>query len=105
MPSEMLMGPNDKIPGIKTTTLPARFSNFDEALLYSDRKTIFAHNIRISSINEIETSFNQYLRKFCMKAGAAQNVGVTAEVVERKITVVPHNTWRQIGQEAMISLN
>ena len=30
---------------------------------------------------------------------------MTAEIVERKLTVVPHNTWKQIGQEAMISLN
>mmetsp|Transcript_30399 Transcript_30399/g.37421 ORF Transcript_30399/g.37421 Transcript_30399/m.37421 type:complete len:194 (-) Transcript_30399:2422-3003(-) len=30
VPQEILIGPNDKIPGLKATTLPARFSSFDE---------------------------------------------------------------------------
>ena len=66
VPSEILLGPNDKIPGLKSTSLPARFVGFDEQIFFNDRKTLFAHNIRISSINEIETSFKQYLRKLCM---------------------------------------
>ena len=97
VPSEILIGPNDKVPGIKSTALPARFSSFDEPMVFSERKTLYAHNIRVSSMNEIENSFKQYLRKLCMATSASQNRAVTAEVVERKLTVVPHNTWKQIG--------
>ena len=32
VPSEILLGPNDKIPGLKSNTLPARFNGFDEVL-------------------------------------------------------------------------
>jgi len=104
VPSEILIGPNDKIPGLKTTTLSARYVA-NEPIIFNMRKTIYAHNIRITSINEIEDSFKQYLRKLCMKSGAQNQATVTAEILERKLTVVPHNTWKQIGQEAMISLN
>ena len=69
VPSEILVGPNDKIPGLKATALSARFVP-NEVIQFSVRKTIFAHNIRITSINEIEDSFKQYLRKLCMKSGA-----------------------------------
>ena len=69
IPSEIIVGPNDKIPGLKTTNLSVRF-NPAEAIQYSVRKTIYAHNIRITSINEIEDSFNLYLRKLCMKSAA-----------------------------------
>lgn len=68
VPSEILIGPCDKIPGLKNTALSARFVP-TENLQFSDRKTIYAHNIRITSINEIEGSFKQYLRKLCMKSG------------------------------------
>ena len=105
VPSEIIVGPNDKIPGLLSMSLPARFQSFDEPLVFSDRKTVYAHNIRLSSINEIEAGFKQYLRKICMQQGADKNHAITAEVLERKLTMVPHNSWRQIGQEAMISLN
>jgi len=67
VPSELLVGPNDKIPGLKNTALSARFIPH-EVIHFNVRKTIFAHNIRITSINEIEDSFKQYLRKLCMKS-------------------------------------
>lgn len=105
IPSEILVGPNDRIPGIKITRLPAPFTGFDQAMEFNDRKTLYAHEIRITSINDIENNFSQYLRTYCIKTGAQKNTTVTAEIKERKLTMVPHNTWRQIGDEAMISLN
>lgn len=66
IPSESLIGPNDRIPGIKSSALSARFNGFDEALVCSDRKTLYAHDIRISSMNDIEKRFSQYLRSLCM---------------------------------------
>lgn len=93
VPSEIIIGPCDKVPGLVTTTLSARY-NPQAPLLFSARKTIYAHNIRITSINEIEDSFKQYLRKLCMKSGLQNQTTVTAEIVERKLTVVPHNTWK-----------
>lgn len=105
IPSEILVGPNDRIPGIKITRLPAPFAGFDQAMEFTERKTLYAHEIRITSINDIENNFSQYLRTYCIKTGAQKNTTVTAEIKERKLTMVPHNTWRQIGDEAMISLN
>lgn len=54
VPSEVLTGPADKIPGLFSTALPARFASFDEPQQFSERQTIYAHQIRISSLNEIE---------------------------------------------------
>ena len=106
IPSEILVGPNDMIPGIVTTKMPAQFPGLEMAQLeFNERKTLYAHDIRITAINDIESSFNNYLRQLCIKVGADQGNEVTAEVMERKLTVVPHNTWKQIGEEAMISLN
>ena len=106
VPSEILLGPNDKIPGLKSNTLPARFGGFDEHLRFSEKKTLYAHNIRITSMDQIEALFKQYLRNLCLKRNAQSNDStVTAEVIERKLSIVPHNTWKQMGQEAMISLN
>ena len=58
-------------------------------------------------MNEIESLFEQYLRNLCLKRNAqsAENSMVTAKVMERKLSMVPHNTWKEMGQEAMISLN
>ena len=97
IPSEIIVGPNDKIPGLKLTMLPGRFVNFDEQMQFSERKTIFAHNIRVTSLDQIEAGFTQYLRKMCVDQSYRNNRQVTAEVIERKLTFVPHNTWRQIG--------
>ncbi len=94
IPSETLVGPSDKIPGLKTTALSARFGGFDEALIFNDRKTLYAHNIRITSMNEIEANFSQYLRILCMHD---PTIVMRAQILERKLTVVPHNTWKQIG--------
>ena len=105
IPSEILIGPNDKIPGLTATALPGRFSSFDEQIFFNDRKVLYAHKIRVSSINEVEQSFKQYLRKLCMQDGASANQPITASIKERKLSVVPHNTWCQIGSEAMINLN
>ena len=57
VPSEILLGPNDRIPGLKSNTLPARFGGFDEVLQFSEKKTLYAHNIRITSMDQIEALF------------------------------------------------
>ena len=107
VPNEILLGPNDKIPGLISNTLPRQFVGFDQQLQFSEKKTLFAHNIQIDQMNEIESLFEQYLRNLCLKRNAqsAENSTVTAKVIERKLSMVPHNTWKEMGQEAMISLN
>lgn len=40
-----------------------------------------------------------------MTMGEQRNSTVKAKIEERHLKFVPHNTWTQIGQEAMISLN
>jgi hypothetical protein len=57
-------------------------------------KTIYAHNIRISSMNEVEQSFSLFLRDWKKFANIDSPMDHKAEVVERRLTVVPHNTWR-----------
>ena len=66
IPSELIIGPNDTVPGLQANHLPGRFASFDELIQYSERKTIFAHNIRVTSLDQIEVGFTQYLRKMCI---------------------------------------
>ena len=56
--------------------------------------------MKISSLQEVERQFSEYLQNLS-KTANSQGVG---RITERKLTVVPHNTWRQIGQPCFISL-
>lgn len=105
VPHDIPVGPADSIPGLISTCLPALPGNFSDELM-NKRRTIFAHNVRISSMQDVESNFTAYLRKLCMptEEQPSMSVPVSAHVTERKFTVCAHNTWRQSGQTSMISL-
>ena len=69
-------------------------------------KTIYAHNVRISSINEVEQAFSQYIKDW--KAFPVDTVpDKRPTIVERRLSVVPHNSWRALGggSPSFVSLN
>lgn len=75
---------------------------------FNEHKTIYAHNIRITSMPKVEIQFNQYLRVMCAQASsnfANPSQPVRAEIIERKLCVVPHNTWKQLTTPSLISLS
>lgn len=83
-------------------------ATFNKATAFSARKTIYAHNIRISCMPQVESQFNQYLRMLCAQANdahASPSQPTSAVIIERKLTVAPHNTWLQIGLPSLISLS
>jgi hypothetical protein len=62
--------------------------------------SLYAHNIQLSFLSEIDKTFDQFLRRLCSLTSS----GVKAKTTERKLTAVPHNTWKALGQQSMISL-
>lgn len=99
--SECLVGMCDPIPGLQNTYLPALVGDFDGSVVFSKRKHLYCHHVRVSNMGDVEKSFAMYLANM---AGAETGISA-ARVTERKLTVVPHNTWRQIGQNSFISMN
>lgn len=64
----------------------------------------------------VERVFNQFLRSICIFAetdSAAKIVGgvntgpakMNAQILERKLSLVAHNSWKSMGEESAISLN
>jgi len=57
-----LIGPLELIPGIIQSHLPRDLSKFLGDRAICERKEIYAHNIKISNISEVDRAFNSYLR-------------------------------------------
>jgi hypothetical protein len=56
-------------------------------------------------MTEFENYFEMYLRQsFLLDDSTHKNKAISATIVERKLTVVPHNTWMQMGTPSFISL-
>ena len=62
IPDNILLGSNDDLPGLLATKLPAKFEELALKTKLVPIKTIYCHNIRISSMNEIEKSFTLFLK-------------------------------------------
>lgn len=122
LPDNILVGQNDELPGLQDSKLP--FQIVDPVstmkLPMTPMKTIYAHNIRISSMNEMERAFSLFLRDWKLfssqldpkqldpllqKNPAQKEENQVADIVERRLTVVPHNSWRAIGSSSFVSLN
>jgi hypothetical protein len=58
LPDNTLVGSSDELPGIKGSILPPRVEEVISKTKPSEVQTLFAHNVRISSMNEIEQTFN-----------------------------------------------
>jgi hypothetical protein len=77
--------------------------------MYSKRETLYAHEIKLTSLNELEKIFKQYLQTFSVnesdKGASKQGNFLRANILERRLVALPHNSWKQIGEESFISLN
>jgi len=103
VPMNTLFGLEDTIPGISGSRIP---HNAEAPLANSSVvkfKTIYVHNLRISSMNEIERSFNEFLAVWSEDMG--QQLAEKPQISERRMSCVAHNTWRAIGQESMVSMS
>ena len=97
VPSECWVGPADTVPGL-VAGIPPQIKDLDKKEAFCPRTTLYVHKVRISSLNEIEAAFSQYLTGLCISTEnqpnqRALNV-VKAVVQERKLTVASHNTWQ-----------
>ena len=110
IPDNIVVGLNDQIPGLIGSILPEKPEELATKLPVAPIKTVYAHNVRISSMNEVEAAFNLFLKDSRLFHGesdinATQAKSFHAEITERRLTVVPHNTWRAIGSTSFVSLN
>lgn len=57
IPDNILVGFNDDLPGVVGSKLPLIAEDITAKCKLAQLKTVFAHNVRISSMNEIEQAF------------------------------------------------
>lgn len=62
LPDNILIGYSDDLPGIITSRLPLKPEEISTKCKLVPIKTVYAHNIRISSMNEVENSFSLFLK-------------------------------------------
>jgi len=102
-----LVGSSDFIPGIKNSILPKSLKDLVNPKILNpvEFQTLYAHNVRISSMNEVEAVFAQFLRDW--KAFPEDSaVNSKPAILERRLSVSPHNTWRPLGgAPCFVSLN
>ena len=65
IPSECWVGPTDTVPGL-LQSIPPKPADFNEQEAFCEKTILHAHRVRISSMNEVEAAFNQYLRGLCI---------------------------------------
>lgn len=104
VPDNLLFGMNDDIPGVAPSgRLPTKSEDVSvgRGLKYAQMKTIYVHNIRIASMNEVDLAFSQFLKDWRKHAqfSSKETVAIDhqAQILERKLVVAPHNSWRVIG--------
>ena len=99
VPSECWVGPTDTVPGL-LATIPPQIKDFNEKEAYCPRTTLYAHRVRLSSMQEVEAAFAAYLRRLCHAEENQPNQQAPtirhAAVTDRRLTVASHNTWRQL---------
>jgi hypothetical protein len=59
VPDNTLVGSNDEVPGLNGTKMPGKLSDMGEP---AAMQTIYAHNVRISSLVEVEQAFAAYIK-------------------------------------------
>lgn len=70
-----------------------------------DKIKIFLHNIHLLGMSEFENHFEMYLKQSVLiDETTHQNKAISATILERKLTVVPHNTWKELGNASFIML-
>ena len=102
-----LVGSSDFIPGIKKSILPKSLKDLVNPQILNpvEFQTLYAHNVRISIMNEVEAAFAQYLRDWKVFPEESA-VSSKPAILERRLSVSPHNTWRPLGgAPCFVSLN
>ena len=64
LPDNILVGFNDDLPGIIGSKLPLLPEDVTAKCKTAQMKTVFAHNVRIPSMNEIEQAFQMFLKNW-----------------------------------------
>ena len=95
------------MPGLVPSRLPGSFELFKAEKDLSARKDLYAHNVKLSNMKEVEHAFNQFLRQLCISEEQPQNPKqpIRASICERKLAISAHNTWTQLGHASLISLS
>ena len=57
VPQDVPFGSIDTIPGLLSSRLPAKPNDFNQDDAMSKRRTIFAHNVRLSEMQGVEETF------------------------------------------------
>ena len=112
IPDNTLIGSNDELPGLNGTIMPSKIELMLQPSVFKpvDMQTVYAHNVRISSMNEVEQAFELYLKdwkQFPSEPGVETAVDSKPVILERRLSVSPHNSWRIIGggSPSFVSLN
>jgi len=56
VPDNILIGSSDELPGVKGSILPVKIEQIGK-ILPCEMQPLYAHNVRISSMNEVEQTF------------------------------------------------
>lgn len=67
IPNDVIFGPADFIPGLKTSKLPMdpkSIVKISDSL--ANKKSIYCHNIKFVDMMPVEDSFEQYLKLMCV---------------------------------------
>jgi hypothetical protein len=62
IPDNIVVGLNDEIPGLTGSKLPLKPEELSTKLPTTPIKTVYAQNVRISSMNEVEAAFQLFLK-------------------------------------------
>lgn len=60
LPDNTIVGSTDEVPGVKGTKMPSKCEA--NSLKPVEVQTIYSHNVRISSMNDVEAAFGTFLK-------------------------------------------
>ena len=72
LPDNIVVGLNDEIPGLIGSKLPIKPEELATKLPVTPIKTVYAHNVRISSMNEVESAFQLFLKDWKLFHGDSE---------------------------------
>jgi hypothetical protein len=64
IPDNILLGVNDELPGVSGSKLPQNPDDILAICKVVNMRTVYAHNVRITSMNEIDNDFSVYLKNW-----------------------------------------
>lgn len=105
LPDNTIVGSTDEVPGVHNTKMPQtlKWDSFKPV----DVQTIYSHNVRITSMNDVEAAFGAFIKDWRSfpEAGTESTVDSKPQIIERRLSVTPHNSWRVLNGGSFVSLN